>query len=150
MQSTEWQRVENPDFGYAVRIPRGWDERPPNLKNSPWETVRFGDPADRRHSVIVFRQAVRPGRSALELAELVQPSLESAGFTDFEITESGLGGKSGALLRCARHDAGRTWAVSEYIVVEGKVSFCLGCGTSIPDEDETLFARMAEGFELIG
>ncbi|GLY71651.1 hypothetical protein Atai01_82700 [Amycolatopsis taiwanensis] len=38
MQPIEWQRVEKPDFGYAVRIPSGWEVRPPNLKDSPWET----------------------------------------------------------------------------------------------------------------
>jgi hypothetical protein len=145
----QWQRVEKPEFGYAIRIPREWDERPPNLKNSPWETARFGDRADRRHNVIVFRQPIRPGRTSLELAEVIQPSLEAVGFTDFQITESSLGGQPGALLQCARHDAGRTWAVREYLLVRGEVGFCLGCGSSIPVEDDTLFTSMAEGFELL-
>ncbi|WP_236796455.1 hypothetical protein [Amycolatopsis sp. GM8] len=145
----QWQRVEKPDFGYAVRIPRGWDERPPNLKNSPWETARFGDVPDRRHSVIVFRQPVKPDRDVMELAELVQPSLARSGFTDFEIASATMAGRPAALLRCAKHDAGRTWAVREYLSVRDGVSFCLGCGTSVPDEDEELFASMAEGFELL-
>ena len=43
----EWQRIEKPEFGYAAHVPRGWDEHPPNLKNSPFETARFVDPTDR-------------------------------------------------------------------------------------------------------
>jgi hypothetical protein len=63
-QPVQWQRIEKPDFGYAVHVPDGWDERPPDLKNSPWETARFTQPADRRHSLIVFRGPTRPGRDA--------------------------------------------------------------------------------------
>ncbi|WP_169739723.1 hypothetical protein [Amycolatopsis taiwanensis] len=74
MQPIEWQRVEKPDFGYAVRIPSGWEVRPPNLKNSPWETARFNDPADRRHTATVFRNPVTPGRSARDVADRVQPA----------------------------------------------------------------------------
>jgi hypothetical protein len=44
----QWQRVEKPDFGYAAHVPPDWEEYPPNLKNSPFETARFADPADRR------------------------------------------------------------------------------------------------------
>lgn len=145
----QWQRVEKPDFGYAVVVPQGWDERPPNLKNSPWETARFGDVNDRRHSVIVFRQPVQPGREVMEVAEQVQPALARSGFTDFEITAATMAGGPAALLRCARHDAGRVWAVREYLHVRENVTFCLGCGTSVPDEDDEMFADMAERFELL-
>ncbi|TVT09383.1 hypothetical protein FNH07_09230 [Amycolatopsis bartoniae] len=142
--------MEKPDFGYAVRIPQGWDERPPNLKNSPWETARFGDRTDRRHSAIVFRQPVRPADSALELAERARSSLEHNGFTDFDLAEAEVGGAPGAVLRCAKHDAGRSWHVIEYLRLDGEVVFCLGCGTSQPAEDDELFTAMADGFELLG
>lgn len=145
----QWQRIEKSDFGYAVVVPQTWTERPPNLRNSPWETARFGDNGDRRHTLIVFRQPIKPGRDVLELAELVQPSLTRSGFGDFEITPTTMAGGPAALLRCARHDAGRVWAVREYLSVRDDVSFCLGCGTSVPDEDDELFASMAEQFELL-
>ncbi|TVT18560.1 hypothetical protein LWP59_35845 [Amycolatopsis acidiphila] len=145
----QWQRVEKPDFGYAVAVPQGWDERPPNLKNSPWETARFGESGDRRHSLIVFRHPVKPGRDVMEVAELVQPSLERSGFTDFEITPGTMAGRPAAVLWCAKHDAGRTWAVREYLSVQDDVAFCLGCGTSVPGEDDELFASIAERFELL-
>jgi hypothetical protein len=60
-----------------------------------------------------------------------------------------VGGRPGARLDCSRHDAGRVWAVREYFVVRDTVAFCVGCGTAVPDEDDPLFARLVEGFELI-
>ncbi len=145
----QWQRITKPTFGYAVHVPQGWDERPPNLKNSPFETARFVDPADRRHSVIVFRGMPRPGVTPLEVAEHVQVSLEANGFGDFQITEAEIAGRSGARLDCAKHDAGRVWAVREYIVVQGADRFVLGCGSSMPEEDDALFTAMAGHFEIL-
>jgi hypothetical protein len=147
---TQWQRVEKPDFGYAAHVPHGWEEYPPNLKNSPFETARFGDPGDRRHSVIVFRHMPRPGLSPAEHAERVQASLEATGFGDFEITEAEVAGQPGARLDCAKHDAGRTWAVREYFVGRDDAYFVLGCGSAVPDEDDALFTQIAERFEILG
>jgi hypothetical protein len=144
-----WQRIEKSDFGYAVQVPEGWQERPPNLKNSPWETARFVDPADRRHSVIVFRGLPHPGLQALEVAERVQFSLKSVGFGEFHISETQVAGRPGARLECAKHDVGRTWAVREYFVINGEVRFALGCGTSVPDEDDPLFAAMSQRMEIL-
>lgn len=145
----QWQRVEKPEFGYAVQIPDGWEERPPDLRNSPWETARFVEPGDRRHSVIVFRSPGRPGRTGAEMAERAQHSLASAGFDDFEIAEAVVDGRPAARLDCARYDAGRVWAVREYFVAHDGAGFCLGCGSAAPEEDETLFAGLAERFELL-
>ncbi|GII30988.1 hypothetical protein [Planotetraspora mira] len=145
----EWQRIEKPEFGYAVHVPEDWDERPPNLKNSPLETARFGQPTDRRHSVIVFRGWPRPGSTAADAAELVRPILESAGFSDFQITDVEVAGRLAARLDCAKHDAGRVWAVREYFVVHDDVRFCLGCGSSVPEEDDLLFTAIAERFEIL-
>lgn len=144
-----WERIEKPEFGYAVHVPQNWYERPPDLKNSPWETARFHDRADARHCVIVFRQPIRPGRGAAEIAEAVQPALEGAGFGDFQLTDLHIAGRPGVRLDCARHDAARIWAVRDYLVVQRDVSFCLGCGTSVPEEDDPLFATMAERLELL-
>jgi hypothetical protein len=144
----QWQRIEKPDFGYAVHVPQGWDERPPNLENSPWETARFTQPDDRRHTLVVFRGPTRPGREAAELADAVRMSLGHHRFTDFESTGVRIAGRDGVRLDCARYDAGRVWAVREYFVVEDGVYFCLGCGSAMPEEDEALFAAMAERFEI--
>jgi hypothetical protein len=147
-QLMQWQRIEKPDFGFAVHVPQDWDERPPNLKNSPWETARFVQPADRRHSVIVFRSPLRRGRDANEVAENARASLENLGFTDFQIAEAEIAGRAGARLECAKHDAGRVWAVREYFVFHGDVHFCLGCGSAVPEEDDALFTEMAGRFEV--
>ena len=144
-----WQRIEKPDFGYAVHVPTGWDERPPNLKNSPWETARFTHPGDRRHLVIVFRGPTRPGRDAANMAEGAEISLGNSGFTDFQTSGVQVAGRPGVRLDCVRYDAGRVWAVREYFVVEEDVHFCLGCGSAVPEEDEALFAEMAERFEIL-
>jgi hypothetical protein len=145
----QWQRIEKPDFGYAIHVPEGWDERPPNLKNSPWETARFGDPTDRRHTVIVFRSLTRPGVPPADAIEGVQASLETAGFTDFDIADAEFAGRPAIRLDCARHDAGRVWAVREYFLVQDTVRFTLGCGSAVPEEDEPLFTAMAERFEVL-
>lgn len=145
-----WQRVEKTEFGYAVSVPDGWVERPPDLANSPLETARFADPADPRHSLVVFRGRPRPGVTALRAAEATEPVLRAAGFGGFAISEEPVAGRDGARLECARHDEGRTWAVREYFVVHDDVRFVLGCGSAAPDEDDGLFAAVAEGFEILG
>jgi hypothetical protein len=148
-QSMQWQRIEKPDFGYAVHVPQDWDERLPDLKNSPWETARFGQPTDRRHSVIVFRRPTRLGRGAAEVAEVAQSSLETLGFVDFQIIDAQVAGRTGVRLDCTKYDAGRVWAVREFFVVQDDVNFCLGCGSSVPEEDDPLFTNMAERFEVL-
>lgn len=149
-QAMQWQRIEKPEFGYAVHVPSDWTERPPNLRNSPWETARFGQDSDRRRGMVVFRKPIRPGRSAVQVAELVQVSLEAAGFAEFAITEVPVAGQDGVRLDCVRRDAGRVWAVSEFFAVCEAASFCLGCGSSLPEEDAPLFHDMARRFELLG
>jgi hypothetical protein len=145
----QWKRVEKPTFGYAIQVPEAWEERPPDLRNSPWETARFVDPTDRRHSVIVFRHPLSPGRTAADIAEQAQSPLAAAGFIDFQVLDAELGGSAAVRLDCARHDAGRVWAVSEYFVVQDGIGFCLGCGSSVPEEDEAVFTAMAALFEVL-
>jgi hypothetical protein len=145
----QWQRIEKPDFGYAVHVPDDWDERPPNLKNSPWETARFSQRTDRRHSCVVFRSPNRRARDVTEIAEHAQSSLEGAGFTDFQITEAQLAGREASLLECALHDAGRVWAVREYFVSHEDIHFCLAFGSSVPEEDAALFTEIAGRFEIL-
>jgi hypothetical protein len=101
-----------------------------------------------RPTFIVFRGPTKPGREPDELADAVRTSLGNSGFTDFESTGVQVAGRLGARLDCARHDAGRVWAVREYFVVEDGVFFCLGCGSAVPEEDEALFTAMAERFEI--
>jgi hypothetical protein len=149
MSDIVWRRISKPEYSYAVSVPEGWDERPPNLKNSPWETARFGDSDDRRHSVIVFRIPIFRTRSAVDLAENAQVSLAEAGFGEFQVTETAVAGRPGARLDCARRDAGRVWAVRQYLVVTDEASLCLGLGSAVPDEDAGLFDEMATRWELI-
>lgn len=148
-RAMQWQRIEKPEFGYAVQVPEGWEERPPDLKNSPTETARFADPGDRRHHVVVHRGFLRLGLTPVAVAERVRGRLEKVGFGDFRVAETRVAGMSGARLDCAHHDAGRVWAVREYFVIRDGVRFVLGCGTSVPDEDDALFEAMAERFELL-
>jgi hypothetical protein len=145
----QWQRIEKPDFGYAVQVPAGWEEQPPDLKNSPLETARFGEPGDRRRGLIVFRGM--PGRpfDPVQAAERAQYALTNAGFGDFQLTETRVAGRPGARLNCAKYDAGRVWAVREYFVAEGDLRLVLGCGSAVPEEDEVMFEAMAERFEIL-
>jgi hypothetical protein len=146
----QWQRREKSEFGYAVRVPDGWAERDVDLRNSPWEAGRFVDPADRRHSVIVFRNPVGPRRSAADMVERAQTSLAASGFGEMAVAEAEWAGRAGVRLDCAKRDAGRVWAVREYFVVDDGIGFCLGCGSAVPEEDDVLFAEMARTFEILG
>lgn len=145
----DWHRFEVPEFGYAIDVPTDWQRREPDLRNSPWETARFGDPGDRRHVVIVFRSPAAPGKDATGVAERVQTSLAASLFTDFAIRQVPFAGRPGARLDCARHDAGRVWAVTQFLAVEGTSAFCLALGTIQKQEDETLFVAVADRFELL-
>ncbi|OHV35691.1 MULTISPECIES: hypothetical protein [Pseudofrankia] len=151
-----WRQVVKPEFGYFLSIPESWEERPPNLKNSPWEPARFAEPGDRRHTVIVFRNPVFRRRSALEPAESIRESLTGAGFVDFRIEETAVARRSGARIDCARHDAGRVWAVREYLVITEEANMCLGLGSAapdadaaLPDKDAALFDELAARRELL-
>ncbi len=148
-RAMQWQRIEKPDFGYAVQVPEGWEERPPNLKNSPTETARFGDPLDRRHHLVVHRGFLRLALTPVAVAEQVRDRLESVGFGDFRIAEARVAGRDGARLDCAHHDAGRVWAVREYFAIRDGVRFVLACGTSVPEEDDAVFEAVAARFELL-
>lgn len=145
----QWQRIEKPDFGYAVQVPASWEEHPPDPKSSPLATASFADPANRGHSLVVFRGMPRPGLSALEAAERTQATLAAAGYAGFQITQAQVAGRAGARLDCEQHDAGRTHTLREYFVVHNDVRFVLGCRSFTPDEDDALFAAMAERFEIL-
>ncbi|GLY82686.1 hypothetical protein [Actinoallomurus iriomotensis] len=109
----------------------------------------MGQRTDRRHSLIVFRAANRRTGRPGDIAAGARTSLESSGFTDFRITDARVGGREGALLECALHDAGRVWAVREYFVAVDGVHFCLGLGSSVPEEDAALFGEIAARFEIL-
>src|SRR5690348_17543952 len=79
VSAMNWQRVEKTTYGFAIFVPEGWVEREVDLRNSPWETARFVDPADRRHSVIVFRNPVGPRSTAAEVALRARAALEATG-----------------------------------------------------------------------
>ncbi|WP_226900626.1 hypothetical protein [Nonomuraea phyllanthi] len=145
----QWQRIEKPDFGYAVHVPQGWDESLPDMKISPWETARFGDPADRRHNFTVYRAPTPPIWTASETAERVQARLKATGFGEFQITSAEIDGRAGTRLDGVKRDAGRTWAIRQYFVVAHDVCFTLGFGSFMPEEDDWLFTAMAERFEIL-
>ena len=145
----QWQRVEKTVYGYAIQVPVGWEEREPDLRNSPWETARFVDPGDRRHSVIVFRNPVGPRIGAIDMARRAETALAASGFDGFGIAEAEWGGEPGMRLDCAKSDTGRVWAVREYFAVTDGIGFCLGCGSAVPEEDEPIFAEMARTFEVL-
>jgi hypothetical protein len=147
--SMQWQRVERPEYGYAVHIPQGWEEREANLKNSPWEVARYVEPGDRRHMVGVFKPFRRPGRTAAELATGARSALEGSGFSEFSSAPATLGGVPAVQLSCVKRDAGRVWAVRELFAVQGETELCLGFGTAAPDEDDPIFEAMAERFEIL-
>ena len=85
----------------------------------------------------------------MEAALICRLTLEAAGFGDFEITEAEVAGQPGARLDCVKRDADRTWAVREYFVGRDDSHFVLGCGSSVPDEDDALFTQIAERFEFL-
>jgi len=99
--------------------------------------------------VIVFRNPVGPRFAAADMARRAQTSLAAGGFGEFDVTEVEWGGRAGVRLDCAKRDAGRVWAVREYLVVIDGIGFCLGCGSAAPEEDEPLFAEMARTFEVL-
>jgi hypothetical protein len=144
----DWRRIEKPEYGYALRVPMDWEECSPNLKNSPWETARFIDPADRQHCG-VFRMPTRPGTGPAEVAEEAKAALEMEGFAEFGQREITFAGRPGVELRFPRRDKRRTWVVREHFVVEGNIAVCLAIAAMIPEPDAAFLAAIAQGFELL-
>jgi hypothetical protein len=144
-----WRRIDRSEYGYAIHIPEAWDESPPNLRNSPWEVARYGDKGDRRRGVIVFRNPQRPGWDARDVAEEAREMLEVSGFGNFSLQDTMLGDMPAARLDCDRRDAGRIWAVRQYIVALEAVHLNFSSGTSTPEDDGALLDAMAERYEVL-
>lgn len=103
LDRASWRRIEKPDFGYAISIPEGWIETPPDLRNSPWETARFGTPEDRRHDVVVFRQPVISGQTAADIVANAKSHLEGYGFGDFHVEHVTVASREGFAPRLRHH-----------------------------------------------
>jgi hypothetical protein len=144
-----WRRIERAEYAYAIHIPERWDEFPPDLRNSPWETARYSEKGDRRRGAIVFRNPDMPGRDARQVAEVTCQCLEATGYGNFGLQDTMLGDMPAARLDCDKRDAGRIWAVREYIVVLGAVYLNFGMGTATPEDDRALIDAMAERFEVL-
>ncbi|MCA1693994.1 MAG: hypothetical protein LC749_04250, partial [Actinobacteria bacterium] len=144
-----WRRIERAEYGYAIQIPEGWDEFPPNLRNSPWEVARYGEKGDRRRGVVVFRNPEKPGFDARDVAEAARERLEAFGFGNFSLQDTMLGDMPAARLDFDRRDAGRIWAVRQYFVALEAVYLNFSPGTSTPEDDGALFDAMAERFEVL-
>lgn len=145
----EWQRIEKPEYGYAIGLPVGWTEQPPDLRNSPLETARFVDPEDRRHSLIVFRSMPALGTTARRLADGTQRVLELKGWLDLSVTEATFGGATGIRLDAVKRDAGREMAIRQYFVAVGEVGLILASNTIAPDEDDALLTEISVRFEIL-
>ncbi len=149
MDTTAWHRIEKPDYGYAISIPEGWIETPPNLRSNPWETVRFGSPEDRRHDVVVFRQPVIPGQTVADIVANSKTHLEGYGFSSFHVENVTVASRDGMRLDFAATDVGRNWSIQEYFVVEGEACFCLGFGSSDPEEIQDIIDAMLASLAIL-
>ena len=149
MDRATWHRIEKPDFGYAISIPEEWIETPPDLRNSPWETARFGSPEDRRHDVVVFRQPVISGQTAADIVANAKSHLESYGFGSFHVEKVTVASREGWRLDFATTDAGRRWSSQQYYVTDGDACFCFGYGSTAPDEIREIIDAMLASFAIL-
>lgn len=150
MEAAGWRRIEKPEFGYTVSIPGGWVETPPDLRNSPWETARFGTPEDRRHDVVVFRQPVISGQTAADIVANAKSHLEGYGFGEFHVEHVTVASREGLRLDFATTDAERTWSSQQYYFVDGNACFCVGYGSTAPEEIREIIDAMVASFALMG
>lgn len=139
---------EKPEYGFALRLPESWVERPANVVGNPWEVARFTERGDARHVCLVSRRP-RVGGTAGGVAEEVQGSLAATGFGDFALSDVVLAGEPAVLVSCSLSDAGRIWAVHNYHLVVSGVGFTLHFGTAIPEQDAPLLEAVAAGFRLL-
>lgn len=61
-----------------------------------------------------------------------------------QIIETTVAGRLEARMDFTRRHAGRVWYARHYFVVRSDIHFIVGCGSSVPEEDEELFAAVAE------
>jgi len=140
--------IERPEHGFALQLPPNWFERPPNPESNPWEVGRFSERGDARHSCAVTRRP-RPDRTARELAEEQQKTLEASGFTNVRLSDVVLAGKPAVRLDGEQRDAGRVWIHRSYHLVADGIAFAVQLGTAVPGEDATLFESIADTFRLV-
>lgn len=149
MADVLWRRIEKAEYGYVIRVPGDWEERPPDLRHHPFETARFVQPDDRRHLARVVRRPLNLGGGLIEMIEAARLGREALRFAEFSQCEIVVAGRPGVQVDSVLRDVGRLLAVREHFVGQGDIGFCLDVGTSVPDEDAELLSALAQGFELL-
>jgi hypothetical protein len=143
------RRVEKPELGFALSLPEGWREEPPDPFNSAQEIARFVGPGPGARNCLVFRNRAEPGLTAAAAARRVVAVLERGGFGNFVHHGVPLAGRPAARLDFDKPAAGGTWSVRHYFVVAADTPFCVSFGTSALAQDARLIDALAATFAFL-
>jgi hypothetical protein len=144
---TEMRRYQNDQWKFELDVPTQWVVMSPDLANSRAEVIRFGSHENGNHNLIVFRQAVGPGKTAQRLLDESQRFLAKHGFSNFTSGESVIGEHKVMTLDFERSaPEGGMWYCRHYIVVENSKAYVLGFGTTNREAMSGLYDQMAKSF----
>ena len=86
MSYPELEKVLKADLGLTLRIPTAWAEKPPELRNSLNEVVRFREDSASWACCLVFRNPNPDDKTTRQVAEGAKKSLQ-ANFQNFAFQE---------------------------------------------------------------
>lgn len=143
------QRYRSPDGSFALDIPTHWRSFPPVRTNSPLEVIRFASYRDGNHLLIIFRGRFGSGQTLEERCAAVQNLLSNKGFGNFASAEAAIGSRTARTLDFDRPEGSGTWSCREYFLIEGRVTYTLGFGTTDKIAMFELYDRIAQSFEIL-
>ncbi|HTV43548.1 MAG TPA: serine/threonine-protein kinase [Candidatus Sulfotelmatobacter sp.] len=143
-----FKHYEDPKWNFELDIPEGWNEFPPNLKNSLYELLRFASHENGRHLLIIFRKPHNPAKSHKDYSDEVQKILAEKRFGNFVSGETTIDGKPARTLDFDRPEDDGAWSCRHYFMAEGTLGYTLGFGTTDKAGMFETFDRMAKSFRF--
>jgi beta-lactamase regulating signal transducer with metallopeptidase domain len=142
----EMKRYRNEEWKFELDIPKAWIVELPDLTNGP-EVIRFHSPDPGPNGLIVWRSRNYPEYTPQSLSISAQQSLAKVGFSNFVSGETSIGSRRVQTLDFNQTQPdGSLMSCRHYFIIDGKVRYVLGFGTSSRDAMFATFDRMAKSF----
>ena len=146
--SGDFKHYKSNDLNFELDIPGTWNNFPPDLKNSPYEVIRFSSQEGGSHLLIVFKNPANRSMTLREVCGETQDILASGGFGNFITAETTIGSKDVITLDFDKSmDNGNLWSCRHYFIPDGDFMYILGFGTTDKDSMIDLYDRVAKTFK---
>lgn len=140
----ETMTITNTLHGFALQLPEGWREVPPDITASHWQVATFRDEAGRLTAGLLLTPA--QGRSIADIAEEIRSGYEANGVEGLDSRTIPLAGHKAYRLE----GRGGGFCVVEYILVADDRTYRLALRTDDLEADRATLDQIATSLRLIG